>query len=75
MSSGEVFRVLAEMGPRAWWMVMSFAGIIAAFPLCLGITMIASMVVHDDRRREMCYRMFHDLVELCEVVFRRGGKR
>jgi hypothetical protein len=56
-------------------MVMSFAGIIAAFPLCLGITMIASMVVHDDRRRELCYRMFHDLVELCEVVFRRGGKR
>lgn len=75
MSSGEVIRVLAEMGPRAWWMMMSFTVIIAAFPLCLGIMMIASIVVHDEERREMCYRMFHDLVELCEIVFRRGGRR
>lgn len=75
MSSGDILRVAAEVGPRAWGMVMFFGSIIAAFPLCLGIAMIAAMVVHDDGRREMCYRMFHDLVELCETVFRRGGKR
>jgi hypothetical protein len=69
---GEVLRVLAEAGPPARWLAALFAGVIATFTLYLGIVMIAAISTGDENRREVCYKIFHDLVEFFrEALFRR----
>jgi hypothetical protein len=74
--SGEVFRVLAEAGPSAGWALTLFAGVIATFALYLGIVMIVAITTDDEKRREVCYRIFHDLVEFFrEALFRRRGRQ
>jgi hypothetical protein len=69
--SGEVLRVLAEVGPQARWVIGFFVGVTAARTLYLGIAMIAAIRAKDESSREVRYRIFHDLVDL----FRRGGKK
>ena len=74
--SGEVLRVLAEAGPSAQWLLALFAGVIATFTLYLGIVMIVAIITDDEKRREVCYRIFHDLVEFFrEALFRRRGRQ
>ncbi len=59
--------------PLPWTL---FAGVIVTFTLYLGIAMIAAIITSDEKRREVCYRIFHDLVEFFrEVLFRRRGRR
>lgn len=69
--SGEVLRVVAEVGPQARWIVALFVGVIATLTLYLGVAMIAAIMAKDEPSREARYRIFHDLVEL----FRRGGRQ
>ena len=53
-----------------------FAGVIATFALYLGIVMIVAITTDDEKRREVCYRIFHDLVEFFrEALFRRRGRQ
>jgi hypothetical protein len=74
--SGEVLRALAEAGPAAQWVLTLYAGVITTFTVYLGIVMIAAITTGDEKRREVCYRIFHDLVEFFrEALFRRGGRR
>jgi hypothetical protein len=74
--SGEVLRVVAEAGPSARWVMTLYAGVIVALTLYLGIAMIAAITTGDEKRREVCYRIFRDLIEFFhEALFRRRGRR
>jgi hypothetical protein len=74
--SGDVLRFVAEVGPQASWVVALFAGVVITLTLYLGVAAIAAISTGDEKRREVAYQIFHDLVDfLREALFRRRGER
>ncbi|GIH78887.1 hypothetical protein [Planobispora longispora] len=65
-----LLRVLAEMAPVAGWAATFLAAVIAAFVLYVGIAMIATLLTRDQKRVQIRYRVFRELLQL----FRRSRR-
>ena len=66
-----LFRLLAELGPKAFWIVVIIGGLAAVFVLYIGIAMQAALRARDPQQQQLRYQVFHDLLEL----FLRGKRR
>ncbi|GAA0938735.1 hypothetical protein [Nonomuraea longicatena] len=63
-----LLRVLAEMAPAAGWIAAFVAAVVATFVLYVGVAMAATLLTRDQKRVQIQYRVFSDLLRL----FRRG---
>jgi hypothetical protein len=59
-----LFRLVAEVGPRAIWLVGYFACLISVFVLYVGIAMWATLCAHDPEQQKIRYQVFRDLRDL-----------
>jgi hypothetical protein len=66
-----LFRLSAGLGPTATWFLFFFAAAIAVFIAYVGIAMRAVLRAPDEARRQVCYQIFRDLLDL----FRRAGQQ
>ena len=57
-------RLLAECGPKAFWIVILFGGLAAVRVLYLGIAMWATLHARDPEQRQVSYQIFRDLRDL-----------
>ena len=63
--------LMATAAPAAAWAAGFSAAVIATFVLYVGIAMVVVLRTVDERKAEIRYRVFHDLLEL----FHRRGRR
>lgn len=59
-----LFRLLAGLGPRAFWIVVIFGGLAAVFVLYIGIAMRATLRARDPQQQQLRYQIFRDLLDL-----------
>ena len=59
-----LFRLLAEFGPKAFWIIVMFGGLAAVFALYVGIAMRATLRARDHQEQQIRYQIFRDLLEL-----------
>ena len=53
-----LFRLLAEVGPQATWIVFFLAAMVAVFVLYVGIALRATLRAPDAEQREIRYQIF-----------------
>jgi hypothetical protein len=66
-----LLRMLAEVGPRAIWLVIFFAAVVAVFVAYVGVALWATLRASDPEQQKLRYQVFRDLLGL----FRRKGRR
>jgi hypothetical protein len=59
-----LFRLRADLGPTAAWFAMFIAAVIIILAVYLGIALSATLRATDKERREVCYKVFRDLLDL-----------
>lgn len=62
---------MAELGPKAFWIIVFAGGLAAVFVLYIGIAIVATLRARDPEQRQIRYQVFRDLLDL----FRRGKCR
>lgn len=63
----ELLRLPAELGPTAFWFAMFIAAVITVLMVYLGIALSATLRATDKDRREVCYKVFYELLDLFRV--------
>lgn len=59
-----LLQMSSELGPVATWLAVFWATIVAILVLYLGIALRAVLRATDKGRREVCYQVFRDLLDL-----------
>jgi hypothetical protein len=59
-----MLRVLAEVGPRAAWILVFLAAIVAVFVLYVGVALFATLRADDDKQQKIRYQVLRDLLDL-----------
>jgi hypothetical protein len=59
-----LFRLLAELGPMAFWIIIFFDGLAGVFVLYVGIAMRATLRARDPEQQQVRYQIFRDLLQL-----------
>ena len=76
MSRGEpvfdvLLAVMAEIGPATTWIAVFAAAVVVAFVVLVGVAMRATLHARDPDQRQVCYQVFHDLLDLFQGRRRR----
>jgi hypothetical protein len=59
-----LFRLLAELGPGAAWLLVFCAAVVAVFVFYVGIALFATLRATDERQQKVRYAVFRDLLNL-----------
>jgi hypothetical protein len=59
-----LLRLSAEVGPDVIWIARFLMAVIAVILVYIGVAMQATLVTKDPNKREICYRVFRDLLGL-----------
>jgi hypothetical protein len=66
-----LFRLAAEVGTAANWVIVFISAIIAVFVVFIGIAMYAVFRAKDPEQRKVRYKVFRDLLHFCSGRGRR----
>lgn len=61
---GELFRLLAEIGPGVTWVFIFIAAIVAVFVAYVGVALWATLRAKDTGQQQVRYQVFHDLLDM-----------